>query len=251
MFPNTGCCCVHRYETPGGVDPNIGVRVANVTFRNVSGTVVPSHHRLVGDPSTLVDAAGSFFGKEGRGCELFMDGINIRHGAAYVLLCMRRGRVYPCWSTCLPDSVKRHGIHGWMMSLSPDSTHTLTGAMPPHRQSGLVTTQMLLPTRRRPYPHRFQRPVFDSEERGVDVGSRFVKLVVFSSAGRRQDDLLNHRYVLLFTKLCVEEDQWMAGEPYCHRNTASPLCNRSANDEALAWYAETSFARFTPTQNTF
>jgi len=71
------------YETQGSVNPNIGVKVENIVFRNISGTVIPKGHRSIqGDPTFLTDAAGTFFGRPKRGCTFTLEDINIRHGTA-------------------------------------------------------------------------------------------------------------------------------------------------------------------------
>eukprot|EP00729_Bicosta_minor_P012181 gene12181-29264_t len=54
------------YETQGSVEKNIGVKATNVTFRNIHG-----------DPSFLVDSAGSFVCLEHRRCSFQMDNVSI------------------------------------------------------------------------------------------------------------------------------------------------------------------------------
>jgi hypothetical protein len=84
------------YETAGSVVPNIGVQVLNVTFRNVSGTVVPKAARghpapmdaltlgdyrvaLSSDPTFLTDAAGTFVCMKKRPCTVVLDGVKVSH----------------------------------------------------------------------------------------------------------------------------------------------------------------------------
>ena len=75
------------YETAGTVVPNIGVLASNVTFRNISGTVSPPRPRSEqlqsgdarGDPSFLVDSAGTFFCRETRPCSFRMEAVSISH----------------------------------------------------------------------------------------------------------------------------------------------------------------------------
>ena len=59
------CDATKVYETQGSVDKNIGVLARNITFKNITGTVVGSgkgggNGAVGGDPSFLVDAAGTF-----------------------------------------------------------------------------------------------------------------------------------------------------------------------------------------------
>jgi len=70
------------YETQGSVEKNIGVKATNVTFRNIHGTVTGKGHGgggigLQGDPSFLVDSAGSFVCLEHRRCSFQMDNVSI------------------------------------------------------------------------------------------------------------------------------------------------------------------------------
>eukprot|EP00037_Helgoeca_nana_P027699 m.318896 g.318896 ORF g.318896 m.318896 type:complete len:306 (+) comp27579_c0_seq1:638-1555(+) len=88
------------YESAGSVAPNIGVQVVNVTYRNVSGTVIPTaargpsaptagrmDARTLGDsraarapnPMKLSDAAGTFVCMPDRPCAVTIDGVSVSH----------------------------------------------------------------------------------------------------------------------------------------------------------------------------
>ena len=81
------------YETPGAVVPNSGVRVWDVTFRNITGTVCLPRPRgaaaadgaangaVGGDPSFLVDAAGTFFCRPEHPCSLALVDVSVRHSS--------------------------------------------------------------------------------------------------------------------------------------------------------------------------
>eukprot|EP01052_Picozoa_sp_SAG31_P023188 SAG31_NODE_1894_length_6965_cov_26.137198_7_plen_178_part_00 len=94
------------YETAGTVEPNIGVLATDITFRNITGTVVlprlleqqqqsPSQQQrrhwqrwppALGasghDPSMLVDAAGTFVCRPARPCVATIEGVHLRHANA-------------------------------------------------------------------------------------------------------------------------------------------------------------------------
>jgi hypothetical protein len=71
------------YETSGSVAKNIGVKVEDVVFRNITGTVVGNGKGggggAKGDPTFLVNAAGTFFGLPKRKCEFTLDGVKVKH----------------------------------------------------------------------------------------------------------------------------------------------------------------------------
>ena len=97
------------YETHGTVVPNIGVLATNVTYRNVTGTVVAPRPRSLaaretrrtgasesesevereseseserGDPSMKVNSAGTFICRDSRPCDFSMDDVHITHADA-------------------------------------------------------------------------------------------------------------------------------------------------------------------------
>jgi hypothetical protein len=79
------------YETSGSVAENIGVRAVNITFRNVSGSVTARRPTrggleagLGGDPSMIVDAAGSFTCLPARKCSVSLDDVHFWHSAENV-----------------------------------------------------------------------------------------------------------------------------------------------------------------------
>jgi hypothetical protein len=92
------------YETAGTHPPNIGVLAVNVTFKNITGTVVPipprypdqnrqqlamddvtdEEENAVGgkagkDPSMVVDAAGTFICLSKRQCQFELMDVHIKH----------------------------------------------------------------------------------------------------------------------------------------------------------------------------
>lgn len=69
------------YETQGSVVPNIGVQVTNVTFKNVTGSVVPKSTagEVAEDPTFLTDAAGTFICYKNRPCTVSMQGVDVWH----------------------------------------------------------------------------------------------------------------------------------------------------------------------------
>ena len=105
------------YETPGSVEPNIGVLAVNVTFKNITGTVTPkatssASSPVGGDPSFLTDAAGTFICLSKRMCEFEVNDVHITHADPTtseppVWLCNNTENVVhdvtPTWShTCRP-----------------------------------------------------------------------------------------------------------------------------------------------------
>eukprot|EP00035_Acanthoeca_spectabilis_P039382 m.61670 g.61670 ORF g.61670 m.61670 type:complete len:459 (+) comp9572_c0_seq1:19-1395(+) len=69
------------YETQGSVVPNIGVQVTNVTFKNVTGSVVPKSTagEVAEDPTFLTDAAGTFICYKNRPCTVSMQDVDVWH----------------------------------------------------------------------------------------------------------------------------------------------------------------------------
>lgn len=70
------------YETAGTVQPNTGVLVTNVKFKNVTGTVSPSTKKgtsLGRDPTFLVDSSGTFFCRTERPCDFALQDVHITH----------------------------------------------------------------------------------------------------------------------------------------------------------------------------
>jgi len=68
------------YETEGSVQRNIGVQARNITFRNIHGTVTGGAGGgggSRGDPSMIVDSAGSFICLPARPCSVKLIGIAI------------------------------------------------------------------------------------------------------------------------------------------------------------------------------
>eukprot|EP00039_Didymoeca_costata_P016128 m.284026 g.284026 ORF g.284026 m.284026 type:complete len:438 (-) comp16339_c3_seq10:94-1407(-) len=101
------------YETQGTVVPNIGVLAENVMFKNISGTVsAGSSHLLNGDPSFLVDAAGTFICLSKRPCSFSLENINVRHADA-------SNKTEPVW-LCNNTNILED------MSVSPPLSHFQT-----------------------------------------------------------------------------------------------------------------------------